>query len=87
MRSLVIGAVLTFLAVPAFAEEGGCVKDGAVGALAGHMVGSGHGVAGAAAGCAYGAHERNKAEKEKSQQVNQQQQQQQQGNQQQQPKK
>jgi len=86
MRSLVIGAVLTFLAFPAFAEEGGCVKDGAVGALAGHMVGSGHGVAGAAAGCAYGAHERNKAEKEKSQQVNQQQQQQQ-GNQQQQPKK
>jgi hypothetical protein len=72
MRSLVIGAVLTFLTVPAFAEEGGCVKDGAVGAVAGHMVGSGHGVAGAAAGCAYGAHERNKAEKDKAQQANQQ---------------
>ena len=76
MRSLVVGAVLAVLAVPAFAEEGGCVKDGAVGAVAGHMVGSGHGVAGAAAGCAYGAHERNKAEKERPQQANQPQQQQ-----------
>ncbi|WP_240046496.1 hypothetical protein [Paracraurococcus ruber] len=45
------------------AKEGGCLKYGAAGAVAGHMVGSGHGVAGAAAGCALGVHERHKAEK------------------------
>src|SRR3954468_2194035 len=65
MRSIPIVASLLLLAgaVPAFAEEGGCLKYGAAGAAAGHFVGSGHAVAGAAAGCAAGAQERNKAEK------------------------
>ncbi|MHB0705182.1 hypothetical protein ACX4MT_05825 [Roseomonas mucosa] len=51
------------LAAPAAAKEGGCVKDGAVGAVAGHFVGQGHAVAGATAGCAVGVHRRHEAEK------------------------
>ena len=52
------------LSTPASAKEGGCVKDGAVGAVAGHFVGKGHAVAGAAAGCAVGVHRRHAAEKQ-----------------------
>ena len=65
LRYVVVPAAVLLLAglTPASAKEGGCMKYGAAGAVAGHMVGSGHGVAGAAAGCALGAHERNKAEK------------------------
>ena len=63
LSALAVLALLAGAAVPALAEEGGCLKYGAAGAVAGHMTGSGHGVAGAAAGCALGAHERNKAEK------------------------
>jgi len=55
-------------ALPAEAKTGGCVKDGAVGAVAGHFVGSGHAVAGAAAGCAVGVHRRNQAERRDQQQ-------------------
>ncbi|MFC0409848.1 hypothetical protein [Roseomonas elaeocarpi] len=62
------GAIL-----PAQAKEGGCVKDGAVGAVAGHFVGSGHAVAGAAAGCAVGVHRRHQAEQRDAQQQQQQQ--------------
>jgi len=60
------GAVL-----PAQAKEGGCVKDGAVGAVAGHFVGSGHAVAGAAAGCAVGVHRRHQAEQRDTRQQQQ----------------
>ena len=60
------------LVSPALAKEGGCLKYGAAGAVAGHMVGSGHGVAGAAVGCAVGAHERKKAERRDEQQQQQQ---------------
>ena len=56
------------LAAPAQAKTGGCVKDGAVGAVAGHFVGSGHAAAGAAAGCAVGVHRRNRAERQNAQQ-------------------
>ena len=52
------------LSTPASAKEGGCVKDGAVGAVAGHFVGKGHAVAGAAAGCAVGVHRRHADEKQ-----------------------
>lgn len=55
---------------PASAKEGGCVKDGAVGAVAGHFVGQGHAVAGAAAGCAVGVHRRHAAEKQDQKQQN-----------------
>ena len=48
----------------ASAEEGGCVKYGAGGAVAGHFVGSGHALGGAAAGCAVGAYKRHEARKE-----------------------
>ena len=39
---------------PALAK--GCLKGAAVGGLGGHMVGKGHGMAGAAIGCAVGHH-------------------------------
>ncbi|MXP64861.1 hypothetical protein E0493_16025 [Roseomonas sp. M0104] len=55
-------------ALPAAAKEGGCAKDGAVGAVAGHFVGKGHAVAGAAAGCAVGVHRRHQAEHRQEQQ-------------------
>jgi hypothetical protein len=48
----------------ASAEEGGCLKYGAGGAVAGHFVGSGHALGGAAAGCAVGAYKRHEARKE-----------------------
>ncbi|NOG70104.1 hypothetical protein [Roseicella sp. DB1501] len=69
MRNIMFAALLALAAgtAPALAEKGGCLKYGAAGAVAGHMVGSGHGVAGAAAGCALGTHERHKAEKQAAQ--------------------
>ncbi|MEN0072810.1 MAG: hypothetical protein AAGC69_00405 [Paracraurococcus sp.] len=69
MRTIMLATLLALAAgtAPALAEKGGCLKYGAAGAVAGHMVGSGHGVAGAAAGCALGTHERHKAEKEAAQ--------------------
>jgi hypothetical protein len=45
-------------------HTGGTAKGAAVGALAGHEVGSGHAVAGAATGAAIGHHDKAKAEKE-----------------------
>ena len=44
------------------ARPGGCVKGAIVGGLAGHLVG--HGGIGAAAGCAYGVHERHKYDRQ-----------------------
>ncbi len=38
------------------ASAKGCVKGAAVGGVGGHFVGKGHGVAGAAIGCAVGHH-------------------------------
>ncbi|WP_247882036.1 hypothetical protein [Azospirillum sp. TSH100] len=43
------------------------MKGAAVGGVAGHMVGSGHGVAGAAVGCAVGHHEAKKKDDTKKQ--------------------
>ncbi len=65
MKILMIGiAILALTAGAASAEEGGCAKYGAGGAVAGHFVGSGHALAGAAAGCAVGAYKRHEARKE-----------------------
>ncbi len=61
------GLALSMASTTAYAEKGGCLKYGAAGAAGGHMVGSGHAVAGAAAGCAVGTHERHKAEKQNEQ--------------------
>ncbi|MCR0984191.1 hypothetical protein [Roseomonas populi] len=74
MRLLLPAALLAATmaaALPAQAREGGCVKDGAVGAVAGHFVGSGHAVAGAAVGCAVGVHRRHAAERREQQQQQQ----------------
>ena len=49
-------------------HTGGTAKGAAVGALAGHEVGSGHAVAGAATGAAIGHHDKAKAEKEQGKQ-------------------
>lgn len=79
MRAILTAAILAtglgLAALPASAKEGGCVKGGAVGAVAGHFVGSGHSVAGAAAGCAVGVHRRHVAERHEQQQNQQNQQQ------------
>ncbi len=56
--------VIALTASAASAEEGGCAKYGAGGAVAGHFVGSGHAMAGAAAGCAVGAYKRHEARKD-----------------------
>jgi uncharacterized protein YcfJ len=49
-------------------HTGGTGKGAAVGALAGHEVGSGHAAAGAATGAAIGHHDRAKAEKDQGKQ-------------------
>jgi hypothetical protein len=49
-------------------HTGGTAKGAAVGALAGHEVGSGHAAAGAATGAAIGHHDRAKAEKDQGKQ-------------------
>lgn len=46
------------------AANAGCLKGAIIGGLAGHLVH--HGVLGAAAGCAYGAHEQNKYDREET---------------------
>ena len=51
----------TVLAFGAGAEAKGCIKGAIVGGVAGHM--AGHGKMGAAAGCAVGHHNANKADK------------------------
>lgn len=68
---MIVGtALLSLSLMPAGVEAKGCLKGAAVGGVAGHMVGKGHGVAGAAAGCAIGHHEANKKEKKAAQQGN-----------------
>jgi outer membrane lipoprotein SlyB len=47
------------------AEAKGCLKGAAVGGVAGHVVG-GHGLLGAAAGCAIGRHRANKQAKQEA---------------------
>lgn len=54
-------------ATPALAK--GCLKGAAVGGVAGHYVGKGHAVAGAAAGCWYGHHRAAKAAKAQREQA------------------
>ena len=68
MRYYLLAAVFLSFAVAAHAEDkkpAGAGKGAAVGALAGHEVGSGHAVAGAATGAAIGHHQSKKAETSK----------------------
>jgi len=73
MRRIILAAMLVGLTVSAHAADdtnkkpAGTAKGAAVGALAGHEVGSGHAVAGAAIGGAAGHHQTKKAEEAKSQ--------------------
>jgi uncharacterized protein YcfJ len=55
-------AAIAFASIGA-ADAKGCIKGAVVGGIAGHM--AGHGKLGAAAGCAVGHHEANKAEANK----------------------
>lgn len=71
MSRLFIAAVFSAACIlPALAADSdkpnaGTGKGAAVGAAAGHEVGSGHAVAGAATGAAVGHHEEKKAEEKK----------------------
>ena len=51
------------------AEAKGCIKGALVGGVAGHYAGN-HGVLGAAAGCAVGRHQANKAARQQQQPTN-----------------
>ena len=73
MRRIILAAMLVGFAVSAHAADdtsskkpAGTTKGAAVGALAGHEVGSGHAVAGAATGAAVGHHQSKKAEESRS---------------------
>jgi outer membrane lipoprotein SlyB len=70
MRKIILATALLSFALAAQAAEekkpAGTAKGAAVGAVAGHEVGSGHAVAGAATGAAVGHHQSKKAEKSKS---------------------
>ena len=58
MKKIIVAmALLTSAAVATSPiEAAGCLKGAAVGGVAGHFVGRGHAVLGAAVGCAYGHH-------------------------------
>jgi outer membrane lipoprotein SlyB len=71
MRTIFLATVLLSVTLAAHAADdkkpAGTAKGAAVGAIAGHEVGSGHAVAGAATGAAIGHHQSKKAEQTKSQ--------------------
>ena len=71
MKSILVSTCVTVLALGSCgaAEAKGCIKGAVVGGGAGHV--AGHGKLGAAAGCAVGHHEANKADANKSAQSNQ----------------
>lgn len=70
MKSIATLACVAVIAMASCggAEAKGCIKGAVVGGVAGHM--AGHGKLGAAAGCAVGHHEANKANKNSAQQPN-----------------
>ena len=65
-RLCTIAMLLAIAAAPQLASAKGCLKGAAVGGVGGHVAG-GHGVLGAAAGCAVGRHMANKKEKQAAQ--------------------
>lgn len=60
-----IAMLLAIAGAPQIASAKGCLKGAAVGGVGGHVAG-GHGVVGAAAGCAVGRHMANKKDKQKA---------------------
>ena len=67
-RLCTIAMLLVVAAAPQIASAKGCLKGAAVGGVGGHVAG-GHGVLGAAAGCAVGRHMANKKEKQQAAQA------------------
>ena len=67
-RLCAIAMLLAIAAAPQLASAKGCLKGAAIGGVGGHVAG-GHGVLGAAAGCAVGRHMANKKEKQQAAQV------------------
>lgn len=63
LLALTLASCLTLFSQAA--EAKGCLKGAAVGGVGGHVAG-GHGVAGAAIGCAVGRHRANKKEKQEA---------------------
>jgi hypothetical protein len=61
---MILAAIILTLAISPTAYAKGCIKGAIVGGVAGSTVG--HGKLGAAAGCAVGHHEANKADAEKT---------------------
>jgi hypothetical protein len=66
MKSTLIASFIVALGLVGLAGQAnaGCVKDAIIGGIAGHLVG--HGGLGAAAGCAYGIHERHKYDRQQT---------------------
>lgn len=63
VRAILLTTVAGLMACGSPALAKGCLKGAAVGSVGGHMVGKGHGMAGAAIGCAVGHHRAAKASK------------------------
>ncbi len=64
-RICALSLLVSMAWLPQIASAKGCLKGAAVGGVAGHVVG-GHGVLGAAAGCAIGRHRAAKKEQQES---------------------
>ena len=63
MRKIILPAFAFMLAIGAAGTaQAGCLSGAAVGGVAGHFVGSGHGLVGAAVGCVAGRHISNRNE-------------------------
>ena len=65
IRLCTIVMLVAIAAAPQLASAKGCLKGAAVGGVGGHVAG-GHGVLGAAAGCAVGRHMANKKDKQQA---------------------
>ena len=64
MKRLLLSTAILCLTLSPAVQAKGCIKGAIVGGIAGHM--AGHGKVGAAAGCAIGHHEANKADVDKA---------------------
>ncbi len=64
-RLYIISMLLVIAGTPQIASAKGCLKGAAVGGVGGHVAG-GHGLLGAAAGCAVGRHMANKKDKQQA---------------------
>lgn len=70
-KTIVVSALALAAALASHgAEAKGCLKGAAIGGVAGHYVGGGHGLLGAAAGCLVGRHQASKRDRQ-AQQVQQ----------------